>query len=88
MMSLSYQELRIIWNLEHFNINSKNIWTTVASKMYTSFATRCIEAGVDAKTLSEILGHSSPTITIKKYVHSSMDMKRKNLERLDGLNFL
>lgn len=53
-----------------------------------TFATRCIEAGVDAKTLSEILGHSSPTITIKKYVHSSMDMKRKNLERLDGLNFL
>lgn len=53
-----------------------------------TFATQCIEAGVDAKTLSEILGHSSPTITIKKYVHSSMNMKRKNLDKLDNFNLL
>ena len=53
-----------------------------------TFATRCIEAGVDVKTLSEILGHSNPTITIKKYVHSSMDMKRRGLDRLDNFNRL
>lgn len=50
-----------------------------------TFATRCIEAGVDAKTLSEILGHSNATITINRYVHCSMDMKRKNMDKLDLL---
>ena len=47
-----------------------------------TFATRCIEAGFDVKTLSEILGHSSVKITLDKYVHSSMDLKRMNMERL------
>ena len=47
-----------------------------------TFATRCIEAGFDVKTLSEILGHTSVNITLNRYVHSSMDVKRINMERL------
>ncbi len=47
-----------------------------------TFATRCIEAGFDVKTLSEILGHSSVKITLDKYVHSSMQLKRSNMEKL------
>lgn len=47
-----------------------------------TFATRCVEAGFDVKTLSEILGHSSVKITLDKYVHSSMDLKRMNMEKL------
>lgn len=47
-----------------------------------SFATKCVEAGVDVKTLSEILGHADVTITLNTYVHSSMEMKRKQLEKL------
>jgi len=47
-----------------------------------TFATRAIEQGFDAKTLSEILGHSSVEFTLKKYVHSSMDLKKKNMERM------
>lgn len=47
-----------------------------------TFATRCIEAGVDVKTLSEILGHGSISVTLNTYVHSSMDTKRKQLEKL------
>ena len=47
-----------------------------------TFATRCIEAGFDIKTLSEILGHSSVKITLDKYVHSSMQLKRNNMEKL------
>lgn len=47
-----------------------------------TFATRCIEAGFDTKTLSEILGHSSVKITLDRYVHSSMELKRKNMEKL------
>lgn len=47
-----------------------------------TFATRCIEAGVDVKSLSEILGHASVDITLNTYVHSSMEMKRAQLEKL------
>lgn len=47
-----------------------------------TFATRCIESGFDVKTLSEILGHSSVKITLDKYVHSSLELKRINMEKL------
>ena len=47
-----------------------------------TFATRCVELGFDVKTLSEILGHSSVKITLDRYVHSSMELKRKNMEKL------
>lgn len=47
-----------------------------------TFASDCIEAGVDAKSLSEILGHSSVNITLNRYVHSSMQTKKMNMEKL------
>ena len=47
-----------------------------------TFASRCVEAGMDVKTLSEILGHSSTGITLNYYVHSSMESKKKQLNRL------
>lgn len=51
-----------------------------------TFATRCIEAGVDVKSLSEILGHSNVSITLNTYVHSSMALKRTQLEKLSCLS--
>lgn len=50
-----------------------------------TFATRCIEVGVDVKSLSEILGHANVGITLNTYVHSSMEMKRNQLEKLSDL---
>ena len=50
-----------------------------------TFATRCIEDGVDIKTLSEILGHASVNITLNRYVHSSMEQKRRYMSRMQGL---
>lgn len=47
-----------------------------------TFATRCIEAGFDAKSLSEILGHSNVTTTLRCYVHPSMEKKRQQMELL------
>lgn len=47
-----------------------------------TFATRCVESGFDIKTLSEILGHSSVKITLDKYVHSSIEHKRANMNKL------
>lgn len=51
-----------------------------------TFATRCIEAGVDVKSLSEILGHGNVSITLNTYVHSSMDLKRIQLEKIACLS--
>ncbi len=47
-----------------------------------TFATRCVEEGVDIKSLSEILGHSNVKITMNRYVHPSLETKRQYLERL------
>ncbi len=44
-----------------------------------TFATRCVELGFDIKSLSEILGHASVNITLNRYVHSSMEMKKKQM---------
>lgn len=53
-----------------------------------SFATRCVEVGFELKSLSEILGHSSTKITLECYVHSSMELKRENMEKLsEKLNY-
>lgn len=45
------------------------------------FATSSIEAGGDVKTLSEILGHSDVGMTLRVYVHPTMDMKRRHIEQ-------
>lgn len=47
-----------------------------------TFATRCIERGFDVKSLSEILGHASVKITLDRYVHPTMELKQKNMEKL------
>ncbi|HAP20929.1 MAG TPA: site-specific integrase [Lachnospiraceae bacterium] len=50
-----------------------------------TFATRCVELGFDAKSLSEILGHATVNITMNRYVHPSMELKQKNMNMLSGL---
>ena len=47
-----------------------------------TFATNCIDVGMDAKSLSEILGHANVEITLNRYVHSSYDRKKRYLEKL------
>ena len=50
-----------------------------------TFATRCVELGFDVKSLSEILGHANVNITMNRYVHPSMELKKANMQRLSGL---
>ncbi len=47
-----------------------------------TFATNCVENGMDVKTLSELLGHSDVKITLNRYVHPTMDSKRKQIGAL------
>lgn len=46
------------------------------------FATRAIALGFDIKTLSELLGHSSVELTLNRYVHSSMEIKRQYMDKM------
>ena len=50
-----------------------------------TFATRAIECGMDVRTLSEILGHKNPTITLNRYAHSLMEHKKEMMNRLGKL---
>ena len=47
-----------------------------------TFATRGVEAGFDVKCLSSILGHSNVAMTLSRYVHPTMDMKRRNMAKM------
>ena len=50
-----------------------------------TFATRCIELGMDIKTLSEILGHSNVATTMSIYVHSTDNQKKEQMELLSKI---
>lgn len=47
-----------------------------------TFATRAIESGMDIKSVSEILGHSTVKMTLEKYVHITMEQKKKQINKL------
>lgn len=49
-----------------------------------AFATNCLQAGFDVKTLSEILGHASVETTLNRYVHTSMEQKIKCMALLES----
>ena len=67
-----FSKLLSDYGMPHFNYHS----------LRHTFATRCIESGMDVKTLSELLGHSSVNITLNTYVHSSMNHKRNQLTNM------
>lgn len=47
-----------------------------------SFATRCIEAGGDCKTVSALLGHSDVRTTMNLYVHPGSEQKRDCIDTM------
>lgn len=50
-----------------------------------TFATRCMEVGMETKILSDILGHANVSITLDRYVHASFDIKRENMKKLSAV---
>lgn len=47
-----------------------------------SFATRCIEAKADVKTVSVLLGHSNISTTMNLYVHPNAEQKRSVIDNV------
>ena len=50
-----------------------------------TYATRCIENGIDVKSVSEMLGHADVTTTLRLYVHPSLDSKRRAIQKISFL---
>lgn len=50
-----------------------------------TFATRGIEVGFDPKTLSAVLGHTTVSMTLNRYVHPTMEQKQQNMNLLSEL---
>lgn len=74
-----YQFKRI---LKECNIENRNFHC-----LRHTFATTCIQLGFDIKTLSELLGHSTVNITLNRYVHSSMEEKIKQMNKLSAFTW-
>ena len=47
-----------------------------------TFATRCFEAGIDAKTVQKYLGHASIKMTMDLYTHVTKEKASKDIERI------
>lgn len=47
-----------------------------------TFASLCIESGMDDRTLSEILGHSSVNMTLNRYVHPHLKIKHEMMNKV------
>ncbi len=75
--TFEYRYHRVLTNCGISSINYHTLRHT--------FATRCIEVGVDVKSLSEILGHANVGITLNTYVHSSLELKRMQIEKLAAM---
>lgn len=50
-----------------------------------TFATRCIEAGIQPKVLQKIMGHSTLGVTMDLYVHVTDDFQKEELKKLENI---
>jgi len=80
-----YIEPRTMQNRFKYALEQASIDTANYHALRHTFATRCIELGFDVKSLSEILGHATVNITMNRYVHPSMELKKENMQRLSSL---
>ena len=50
-----------------------------------TFATNCVRAGVDVRTLSEMIGHTKVAFTLQQYVHTNLVTMREAMSAVEGL---
>lgn len=81
---LDYTEPRLMQIKFEKIIDDSGLDKTNFHALRHTFATRCVEAGVDIKTLSEILGHSDVKTTLNRYVHSSFELKQRSMKQFES----
>ncbi len=79
---ITYMEPRNYYNRYKKILRSLNLDKYNYHALRHTFATRCVEHGFDVKSLSEILGHADVATTMRRYVHPSMEAKRKQMQML------
>ncbi|WP_265460130.1 tyrosine-type recombinase/integrase [Enterococcus sp. HY326] len=70
-----FKRILVETNLENINFHT----------LRHTFATRCLEQGMDIASLSKILGHQSTKMTLDTYAGSLMETRRKGISQLDTL---
>ena len=78
---------RFITNNQYYSyyislLDKLNIERHTFHTLRHTFATRALLNGVDIKTLSDILGHSSVKITLDRYVHIKKEEKLMQINKL------
>lgn len=48
-----------------------------------TFATRCIENGMQPKVLQKIMGHSTLAVTMDLYVHVTDELRVQEMKKMD-----
>lgn len=77
---------RVVKNINKDRIaedNYKEFKNCTVHSLRHTFATRCIEKGVQPKTLQKILGHSSIQTTMDLYVHVTDDYMTEELNKMN-----
>lgn len=70
--------------LEKYDIIDKKVRGKVSlHSLRHTFATRCIEAGMQAKVLQHLLGHSDISVTFNTYCDAFESFQRENLAMAD-----
>lgn len=78
-------EPRSYQNKFHKYLETAGIEHKKFHSLWHTFATNCINSGVDVKSLSEILGHSDVKITLNRYVHPTIETKREHMNSLSAV---
>lgn len=64
------------------NLKAANLPDINFHALRHTFATRALEAGMDIKVLSAILGHAQASTTLNLYAHALPDHKKSSMERM------
>lgn len=69
------------------NIKSKaktrnDVIPVVFHTLRHTFATRCLEEGMEIAVLSKILGHADISTTLNRYCHALPDRKKENMQKI------
>jgi len=79
---ISYIYETKVWILFKFGFRNKS---KLLDLWRHTFATRCIENGMQPQVLKTILGHSSLAMTMDLYSHVLPDMKVDEMQKIAGL---